>query len=103
MATWEKKADALLETWSMICKGNTFTAFCRRSGHWKVKNDHGKRIWMSWNEQIQNLFADKMGRGFDAFEDGMVDIETNTIATIQAWFKALENRIEGKIPPQSLP
>lgn len=72
----------------------TFAAFCRRSGHWRAKKGEE---WITWNEKIQNIMADKLADGFDAFDDEILSVETNIATDVAELFKKLETDLDGKL------
>ena len=50
---------------------------------------------ISWNEKIQNIFADKLVDGFHKLEDDIYSAEINTVTNVSEMFKTLEKKLEG--------
>ncbi|KAK3719647.1 hypothetical protein LTR37_004184 [Vermiconidia calcicola] len=87
---WKDKAEKLLREWEKY-NGGTFTAFCRRSGHWRPKK---KEAMISWNAKIQAIFEAKLAAGFEALEDDILDVERNAATNVADLFKTLETALE---------
>ncbi|KAK4550571.1 hypothetical protein LTR36_000150 [Oleoguttula mirabilis] len=86
---WMEKAEKLLSGWAKM-KSVTFTAFCRRSGHWRVPN----KDYVSWNALLQGLFDSKLVAVFDLFHEDLDGAESAAVTSLTLLFKSLEDRLE---------
>lgn len=93
-ATWKTKAEKLLTEWANY-KAATFSAFCRRSGHWKLPSQSTKQIF-SWNALIQDIYGARLGAEFDLLDDNIDDAESTLVSELDSLFKTLKSSLEGK-------
>ncbi|EMC91006.1 hypothetical protein BAUCODRAFT_161054 [Baudoinia panamericana UAMH 10762] len=87
---WKEKAVNWLDNWANI-NGGTFTAFCRRSGHWKVP---GNKTKTHWNHEILALFSRQVMSGYNALEDDVEGIQTSTFENVSEIYTRLKSKLE---------
>ncbi|KAF1827424.1 uncharacterized protein K489DRAFT_16058 [Dissoconium aciculare CBS 342.82] len=71
---WIKSCEKLLSGWTSECKAQTFLAFCRRSGEWRVQHGTGKgprREAKNWNTLIRHVADDDLICAFDEFDENI--------------------------------
>ena len=89
---WEKEADRLVDSWEKY-KAQTFQAFCRKSGQWKVgaKQDRKK---VSWNGLIQGIMVNDVQEGFQFFDEGLLTIVNHATTDVDELFRKLDTNLE---------
>lgn len=103
---WASKADEKLDVWKQY-PANTFTAYCRRNGLWKVPKQfeftrEGRKREPNWNVDIQSIYAGKLQRAFNVLDEAIDRVATDTASGLETLYGALEEELKGEIFPAPL-